>query len=77
MYTRKTDGGGGGGGKREFREFFSHAVLSERLEQAIRILTCDASSLSFVEGGTSTKEALIWKSFYHTGLSDAVVFYSC
>ena len=69
--------GEGGGGKREFREFFSHAVLSERLEQAIRILTCDASSLSFVEGGTSTKEALIWKSFYHTGLSDAVVFYSC
>ena len=43
---------GEGGGKREFREFFSHAVLSERLEQAIRILTCDASSLSFVEGGT-------------------------
>ena len=52
LYTRKTEGGGGGGGKREFREFFSHAVLSERLEQAIRILTCDASSLSFVEGGT-------------------------
>ena len=76
MYTRKTEGGGGGG-KREFREFFSRTVLSERLEQAIRILTCDANSLSFVEGGISTKEALIWKSFYHTGLSDAVVFYSC
>ena len=66
-----------GEGEWEFREFFSRAVLSERLEQAIRILTCDVSSLSFVEGGTSTKEAFIWKSFYHTGLSDAVVFYSC
>ena len=40
LYTEKVMGGAGGGGRRGilpsifFREFFSHALVSERLEKA-------------------------------------------